>query len=87
LVTPTRESETWTVGAEAWTSAPAGIVVGSMLPFRVSTRFLGTGGTLCYHSRSSADAVFELRRDRERPVGVPLRRRVCEGKWGREYED
>src|SRR4051795_5974275 len=34
LVTPTRESETWTVGAEAWTSL-AGIVVGSILPFRV----------------------------------------------------
>jgi hypothetical protein len=59
LVTPTRESETWTVGAEAWTSAPAGIVVGSMLPFRVSTRFLGTGGTLCYHSRAAGfDAAW-----------------------------
>ena len=38
LVTPTRESETWTVGAEAWTSAVVGIVVGSILPFRVATR-------------------------------------------------
>src|SRR6478672_42804 len=35
LVTPTRESETCTVGAEAWTSAPVGIVMGSILPFRV----------------------------------------------------
>jgi hypothetical protein len=35
LVTPTRESETRTVGVEACTSVAAGIVVGSILPFRV----------------------------------------------------
>jgi hypothetical protein len=54
LVTPTRESETWTVGAEAWTSAPEGIVIGSILLFRVSIEFLGTSSALCYHSRPAA---------------------------------
>jgi hypothetical protein len=45
-VTPTRDSETCTVGVDAWTSAAVGIVIGSILLFRVATRFLGIGGHL-----------------------------------------
>ena len=96
LVTPTRESETRTVGAEAWTSAAAGIVMGSILPFRVDDTV----------PRYRADLVLSLTTWVRLPVigGRPLGRErdwgaefagrgslrrllVAEGSWGREYQD
>jgi hypothetical protein len=57
LVTPTRESETWIVGAEAWTSVPVGIVMGSILPFRVSTPVPRYGQQLVLSLTTSAYAM------------------------------
>src|SRR5512133_1007040 len=95
LVTPTRDSETWTVGAEAWTSAPAGIVMGSILPFRVEDAVPRYRADLVLSLTTWASAACHRGRPpgRER-MGSGVRgsrlvpeAAVVEGSWGREYQD